>query len=264
MLNFILLLNLQKRMHNFFNRYFNTWKARVAMRDCAAQCYSVVEHQAIARVQYGIKDFLNQYGDETLLMDIYDNTGKFNPLLVGQKPVGRQNYTIAELVPFTSVKDEIAPFLLLLASRLKPKSVLELGTHLGISGMYLASGVSLNPHGVLYTIDRSNNSLKYAETILKPWKDRIKIINGEFPNVFQEILSESGKIGLAFIDGDHQEKSMVEYSRIIFPAMNRGGVVVFDDINWSSYAVEEWKKVSADRHVFFSKDCGRFGFIIVK
>ncbi len=251
-------------MFSFFNKYFNAWKARVILKDCLTERYSIIERQAINRVQQNIKDFLFQCGDETILMDVYDNPGKFNPLYAGQKPVAWKNYTVAELVPLTSVKEELASFLLLLANRLKSKSVLELGTHLGISGMYLASGISLNPHGILYTVDRSLITLKYAKMALKPWQDRIKIINGEFPDVFKDILPECGKIGLAFIDGDHQENSMLEYFRIIFPAMSCGGVMVFDDINWSSYTTQDWKKISADKCVFSSKDCGRFGFVVVR
>jgi len=251
-------------MHHLLNRYFNTWRARATLRDCLAGRYSIIERQVITRVQSNIKNFLSQCGEEMLLMNIYDNLGRFNPLCVNQKPINRESYTISELIPFTSIKGEIASFLLLLANRLKPKSVIEVGTHLGISGMYIASGISLNPQGVLYTIDRSKNSLKYAKMALKPWKDRIKIINGEFCDVFQGVLSECGKIGLAFIDGDHQAGAMTDYFNFLLPATLAGGVIVFDDIDWSSYAAEEWKKISIDNHVFFNKNCGRFGFVIVK
>lgn len=197
-------------------------------------------------------------------MNIYDNPGKFNPLYASQKPIIQKSYTISELISSTSVKGELASFLLLLASRLKSKSVLELGTYLGISGMYLAGGISLNARGVLHTVDRSNNSLKYAKIALKPWQDKVKIINGEFRNIFQDIFPECGKIGLAFIDGDHHKGAMTQYFDLLLPAINAGGVIVFDDINWSSYTTQEWKQISVDKRVFFSKGCGRFGFVVIK
>lgn len=112
-------------MYSFLNRYFNTWKTHVILKNCLADCYSAIERRAIADVQSKIKAFLFQYGEKTLLRDVYDNPGKFNPLYTGQKPITQKKYTISELTPLTSIKGEIVPFLLLMAGRLKSKSVLE-------------------------------------------------------------------------------------------------------------------------------------------
>lgn len=245
-------------------KLINIYKTRHAYFDSVNNRYSLIECEALSGVLTKIKSFMSQYGQDSLTMEIYANPKRFNPLIVSEKPIFEESWNIGDLLPLTSINEELGGFLFLLAYRLHPVTVFELGTHFGISGMYLAAGLSLNPRGFLYTMDRSVNILRHTKINLNPWKDRVNMITGEFKDMFPDIIPKRKNIDLAFIDGDHHKGAMTQYFNLLLPAITAGGAIVFDDITWSSYAAEDWKTISTDKHVFFSKDCGRFGFVVVK
>lgn len=127
-------------------------------------------------------------------------------------------------------------FLSLLSKLIMPKNILEIGTYTGYATLCLSEGLSEN--GTIDTID-INEELediqnKYFD--LSPYRNAI---HQHIGNAL-EIIPELGKkFDLVFIDAD--KENYINYWNLIVPMMNKGGVILSDNVLWSGKVLEEVK-----------------------
>ena len=128
----------------------------------------------------------------------------------------------------------------LISNLLRPKVILEVGTYTGYSALCLAEG--LQPDGELHTIDKNEE----LEEIQRKYFDRspfgTQII--QHTGLALDVLpSLNMKIDLAFVDAEKAEYP--EYFEAILPKMQRGGIMLFDNVLWSGKVLDNAKE--ADR-----------------
>lgn len=116
-----------------------------------------------------------------------------------------------------------------LASVIGAKSVAEIGTGAGVSGLWLLRG--LTPEGVLTSVDREAENQRLAreaftEAGIAP--QRFRLITGSALDVMPRLNSDG--YDLVFIDGDKTEYSeyLAEAKRLVRP----GGLIAFDNALW--------------------------------
>ena len=116
----------------------------------------------------------------------------------------------------------------------QPKNILEIGTFTGYSALCLAEGIQNN--GLIHTIDHNEELFdlqkKYFE--LSKYKNSIKQHLG---NALDIISSIDEKFDLVFIDAD--KENYVNYFKSIIDKMNRGGVILSDNVLWSGKVTEK-------------------------
>lgn len=117
-----------------------------------------------------------------------------------------------------------------LAALLDARSVVEIGTGTGVSGVWLLRG--MNPDGVLTSIDAEAEHQRlaretFAEEGVPP--NRARLITGRASEVLPR-LTDAG-YDLVLVDGDKQEYAdhLVEALRLL----RTGGVVAFDNALWN-------------------------------
>lgn len=127
-------------------------------------------------------------------------------------------------------------FLSLLSKMVQPSTILEIGTYTGYATLCLAEG--LHPEGVLHTID-----IKEELTDLqREFFDR-----SGYGNQIVQHLGKAADIipaldttfDLVFIDADKQ--NYAHYFDLVIEKMNRGGIILSDNVLWSGKVVEEVK-----------------------
>ena len=127
-------------------------------------------------------------------------------------------------------------FLSLLSKMVQPSTILEIGTYTGYATLCLAEG--LHPEGVLHTID-----IKEELTDLqREFFDR-----SGYGNQIVQHLGKAADIipsldttfDLVFIDADKQ--NYAHYFDLVIEKMNRGGLILSDNVLWSGKVVEEVK-----------------------
>lgn len=124
----------------------------------------------------------------------------------------------------------------LLSKLICPKSILEIGTYTGYATLCLAEG--LYPKGILHTID-----IKEELTDLqREFFDR----SGYGSQIVQHLGKAADIIptlnttfDLVFIDADKQ--NYAHYFDLVIKKMNRGGIILSDNVLWSGKVVEEVK-----------------------
>ena len=140
------------------------------------------------------------------------------------------------------------------------KSVLELGTSLGITTSYLAKA-----NTEVVTIEGCNEISKIAtSTFNKLSLKNIKLIMGEFNNVLPNLLSNSKPFDMILIDGNHKYQATVDYFEMLVNNINENSLIVFDDIHWSDEMEKAWNEIKNDKRVSISIDIFQLGLIFFR
>lgn len=124
----------------------------------------------------------------------------------------------------------------LLSKLLRPLYILEIGTYTGYSAICLAEG--LQPNGELHTIDVNEELASFQQEYFEK--------SGFGKQIIQH-LGDAKKIipllnftfDLVFIDADKENYS--NYFELVLPKMNKGGLILSDNVLWSGKVVEPVK-----------------------
>ena len=144
-----------------------------------------------------------------------------------------------------------------LIEHLNCKKILELGTSLGISTLYLAKPVST---ATVFTLEGDTGSYSMATHVFHQLKQKnIKAKLGLFSETLIPTLKQMKTVDFAFIDGHHDEHATLDYFGKILKFCREDSVLVFDDIYWSAGMENAWKEIKGHPRVTLSFDlffCG--------
>ena len=122
----------------------------------------------------------------------------------------------------------------MLSKLIRPLNILEIGTYTGYATLCLAEGMQDN--GSIDTIDINEElediQKKYFD--LSDWKDQITQHLGDALEIIPNL---NKKYDLVFIDAD--KDNYLNYWEMILPIMNKGGIILSDNVLWSGKVLEE-------------------------
>jgi predicted O-methyltransferase YrrM len=169
---------------------------------------------------------------------------------------------IADITKYTSKPSHIAQLLFRLVNYFKPKTILELGTSVGISAMYMASP---NKKAQVITVEGDPNTAKIAKLNFDKLKIKnITLINKSFEAFFEQDFDKINKLDFVFIDGNHQYTSTINYFNQIKPKLHDKSIVIIDDIYWSKEMTQAWKELCNLPEVTVSADIFEMGILFFK
>jgi predicted O-methyltransferase YrrM len=116
-----------------------------------------------------------------------------------------------------------------LAAAIDARTVVEVGTGAGVSGLYLLAG--MRPDGVLTSIDIESEHLRLAREAFTEagiGHNRTRLITGAAMDVLPRLTDEA--YDLVFCDADKAEYS--DYLQQAVRLLRPGGVVAFDNALW--------------------------------
>jgi predicted O-methyltransferase YrrM len=146
-----------------------------------------------------------------------------------------------------------------MARYLKPSSVLELGSSLGISACYLAMGA---PQARVITLEGCPQTASQArQTFCRAGLPQIELVTGPFKSTLPGLLKTGFSPDLAYIDGDHTYEGLTENFFSLYEHIRPGGVVIIDDIRWSRDMWKAWKEIIQVPEVRLSLDIGTIGIL---
>jgi predicted O-methyltransferase YrrM len=124
----------------------------------------------------------------------------------------------------------------MLSKLIRPTTILEIGTYTGYSALCLCEGMQEN--GVLHTIDVKEELVDFQRKYFdkSPWGNQIIQHLGEALNCIPTL---DLKFDLVFIDAD--KDNYINYFHLIVPMMNKGGIILSDNVLWSGKVLEELK-----------------------
>ncbi|MDE0535848.1 O-methyltransferase [Tenacibaculum sp. L6] len=122
----------------------------------------------------------------------------------------------------------------MISKLVQPTTILEIGTYTGYSALCLAEGLSKD--GMIHTIDKNEEleELQHKYFQKSEYKDQITQYVG---NAIDIIPTIDAKFDLVFIDAD--KSNYVNYFHLIIEKMNKGGIILSDNVLWSGKVIEE-------------------------
>ncbi len=165
-----------------------------------------------------------------------------------------------------------AQLLFRLVHRFKPTNVLELGTSLGISTMYLAAS---NSKINVTTVEGCPNISKVAQINFdKLGLKNINLVNQPFETFLPNYLKTVSSLDFVFFDGNHTKEATLNYFNLCVEKTNQQTIFVFDDIYWSKGMNEAWNEIKQHLKitttidlftvgiVFFNLDLSKENFVL--
>ncbi|WP_369766165.1 O-methyltransferase [Flavobacterium sp. WC2429] len=121
----------------------------------------------------------------------------------------------------------------MLAKLIRPVNILEIGTYTGYSALCLCEG--MQEGGVLHTIDIKEELIDFQRKHFdkSPWGKQIVQHLGEATAIIPNL---DVKFDLVFIDAD--KENYINYFELIVPKMNKGGIILSDNVLWSGKVLE--------------------------
>lgn len=144
----------------------------------------------------------------------------------------------------------------------QPKTILELGTSLGITTAYLSLA---KPDAGLTTMEGSTEIAGVAKRNFKNLEIRnIEIIEGNFDHTLSSLITHHSYVDFAFIDGNHRQEPTLRYFQQLLAKTNNDSILVFDDIHWSGEMEAAWETIKNNLAVTCSIDLFFTGIVFFR
>lgn len=201
----------------------------------------------------------SQLGAEKWREECLANDSPINVLDLGTGKSGFRK--ISEIARRASKSPREGRLLYRIAKRFEPKTILELGTSLGISAQYIRAAA---PDAQFITIEGCPETAHVAQKGFDSHNVALDLRIGDFMAVIPTALEDLKSVDLVYIDGNHRMRPTIEYFNLIRKYAHNKTVFIFDDIHWSLEMEEAWKKISSMDFVHVSIDVFHFGLVFFR
>lgn len=154
---------------------------------------------------------------------------------------------------------KLAQLIYRLVADLQPKNIIELGTCLGTTSVYLQKAA---PLAHVYTFEGCPETAKIAaESFGKAGEKNINLIVGNFDDTLKGVIDGLDQIDFMFVDGNHQKDATLKYFEWALPKVHENTLLIFDDIYWSEGMKEAWSQIKAHPQVTVTVDLFWIGLV---
>jgi predicted O-methyltransferase YrrM len=138
------------------------------------------------------------------------------------------------------------------------KTIIELGTSLGINTLYLAS----KKDAKVTTFEGATELASIAEVTFDfAAAKNIAIKVGNIDDTLSEFLLTVRKLDFAMIDANHSYEATVRYFRQLLSRVHDKSMIVVDDIHSSKQMERAWRDIMSHELVYGSADLYRCGIL---
>lgn len=140
----------------------------------------------------------------------------------------------------------------------KARTILELGTSLGINTLYLAQPKDAHVttfEGSAEIADIARLTFEFAES------KNIQLVEGNLDQTLSTHLQTARKIDFAFVDANHRYQPTLSYLEQLLARIHGSSIIVLDDIHYSAEMEKAWHEVKNHKLVYGSADLFRCGVL---
>lgn len=187
-----------------------------------------------------------------------------NVLDLGAGSSNMKNNTrrVSDIARYSPVPKKYGLLLARMAAEFGRPAVVEFGTSIGISTMYLASGCQ---DSVIYTMEGCPETAGLAmDNFNAAGLRNINLLNGPFDTLISEIQAMDLKPGLVYIDGDHREEPLLRYFSAMCDISAPETVIIIDDIHSSEEMESAWRRIRQSENVSVTIDIFRMGMVFFR
>lgn len=186
----------------------------------------------------------------------------FKDLGAGSERMDNKIRKVSEITSYSAIPRRYGILLSSLAAEFGKKTIIEFGTSVGISTMYLASG---SPDSVVYTMEGSPSVAGIARTNFSQAElANIELLEGSFDDLLPKFRKEGIKPDLVFIDGNHKKEPVLRYFDEMAEIADDEALIIIDDIHNSPEMKEAWDIITSQKRVTATIDIFRMGLVFFR
>ncbi len=142
-------------------------------------------------------------------------------------------------------------------------TIIELGTSLGITTAYLASG---NAQAQVITLEGAATVANIAQENFGQLQiNNIQQVLGNFDDTLPKVLAQLQQpVDMVFVDGNHRYAPTIAYFEQLLHHVHEYSVIVLDDIHWSSEMEQAWHEVQNHPQVSLTIDLFFIGLVFFR
>jgi len=153
-------------------------------------------------------------------------------------------------------------FLFRLVRFLKPTTIVELGTSLGVTTLYVSLA---DDDSKVYTLEGCPETEQLAQQGFQQFEQsNIELRLGNIDNTLPALLKDVPTVDLAYVDANHRKAATLRYFEQLLAKTTENSVLVFDDIYWTYEMMEAWQTIKNHPRVTLSLDLFDAGLVFFR
>ncbi len=180
----------------------------------------------------------------------------------GSKVFKSNNRQIAKIAKNAGISPKRARLLFRIVKYFQPKTILELGTSLGLATSALALG---NPKAKIITLEGCPETANQCQLQFQKFNfNNVSLVLTEFRSYFNSFQLKTENCQLIYFDGNHSKTATLNYFELLLPTICNDSVWIFDDIHWSKDMEEAWEIIKSHPKVTVTIDTFQWGIIFFR
>lgn len=199
------------------------------------------------------------------------NTIEVTDFGAGSRVFKSNTREISKIAQTAGITPKNAELLFRIVRYFQPKSILEIGTSLGLATSALSLG---NINSKIITLEGCPNTIATAKKMFqvssfKFPNNNVEFVNTEFNLYFENFKPETLNLkpqifDLVYFDGNHSKKATLAYFEALLPTISNDSVWIFDDIHWSAEMEEAWEIIKNHPKVSVTIDTFQWGIVFFR
>lgn len=146
-----------------------------------------------------------------------------------------------------------------LVNYFQPKNILELGTSLGISTMYLSKPSS---QANVVTMEGSQSLCEIAkQNFVSLGIENVRVVEGNIDEKLNDVVADFPLLDFVYFDANHTKQATLRYFEICLKKVHKKTFLVFDDIHYSNEMEAAWNEIKSRKEIYLSIDLYHFGLV---
>jgi predicted O-methyltransferase YrrM len=207
----------------------------------------------------------NEYTEYTLLKKYREsllqnkNTIEVTDFGAGSRVFKSNTRAINQIAQNAGISRKDARLLFRIVNYFKPKTILEIGTSLGLATSALALG---NPKSKITSLEGCSETAKIARQQFDKFDLGIDSVVSKFESYLQNEKSDS--YDFIYFDGNHSKIATLQYFDSLLSTVHNETVWIFDDIHWSADMEEAWEIIKKHPKVTVTIDTFQWGLVFFR
>lgn len=177
---------------------------------------------------------------------------------VGSKTAESRQRKISQIAKTGVTSAHYAAMMDRLISYFSYTEILELGTSIGLTTLYLSNGKDRK----VTTMEGASSLLNMAKKNFKKEKrGNIQVVHGNIDTELDRMLNKLSKLDFVFFDANHRYEATIKYFECCLRHVNINGCFIFDDIHWSKPMEQAWDKIKQHHQVTITIDLFQMGMV---
>lgn len=165
---------------------------------------------------------------------------------------------LSDIASTSLLPEKWAQLLYRMAHYSEAKRIIELGTSMGLTTLYL----SQVPQCKVFTFEGNPSMVNVALTHFESFPaNNIQLIEGNLDQTLSDHLQNPAKVQFAFIDANHRYEPTLRYFELLCKRMSDKAIMVVDDIHQSEEMEKAWTEMKNHELVYGSVDLFRMGLL---